>query len=192
MPQIFFGIISGFIVCICNNFSIFLHCFLLGSLRSSQVTACLPCGIQVSQRSQISTFFNLGQTRKNVLRSQTFASSHKGILIAISCTLDINDLNFWVDTRYRYCHTEKKTDVVTFLAERGLVHQQTSPKLAEIFAEGKKGVYAGFDPTADSLHVGNLVTIMALLHFQRAGHRPIVLVRTMPVCHTYSKLIPLS
>ena len=76
----FFCKIWGNIACICNNFSIFLHYFLLGSLRSSQVTACLPCGIQVSQKSQMSTFLNLGQTRKNVLRSQTFASSYKGIL----------------------------------------------------------------------------------------------------------------
>src|SRR6185369_10971243 len=36
--------------------------------------------------------------------------------------------------------------------------------------------YAGFDPTAASLHVGNLVPIMALVHLQRAGHRPIALV----------------
>lgn len=38
-------------------------------------------------------------------------------------------------------------------------------------------IYAGFDPTADSLHIGNLLVIMALLQCQRAGHRPIVLVR---------------
>ena len=37
-------------------------------------------------------------------------------------------------------------------------------------------VYCGFDPTADSLHVGNLLAIIALLHCQRAGHRCIVLV----------------
>ena len=36
--------------------------------------------------------------------------------------------------------------------------------------------YIGFDPTADSLHIGSLVQIMILIHFQRAGHRPIALV----------------
>lgn len=37
-------------------------------------------------------------------------------------------------------------------------------------------IYAGFDPTADSLHVGNLLIIMGLLHCQRAGHHPIALI----------------
>lgn len=37
-------------------------------------------------------------------------------------------------------------------------------------------IYAGFDPTADSLHIGNLLVIMGLLHCQRAGHQPIALV----------------
>ena len=38
-------------------------------------------------------------------------------------------------------------------------------------------VYVGFDPTADSLHIGNLVTVMAMLHFQRAGYQPLAVVR---------------
>lgn len=38
-------------------------------------------------------------------------------------------------------------------------------------------MYAGFDPTADSLHVGNLLVIIGLIHGQRAGHQPIALVR---------------
>ena len=38
-------------------------------------------------------------------------------------------------------------------------------------------VYVGFDPTADSLHTGNLMTIMALLHFRHAGYQPIAVVR---------------
>jgi len=102
---------------------------------------------------------NLWENRKSAgVTSQVFASSRYEVRAK------------------RSCQTEKKGDVITELTARGLVHQQTSPKLAEIFAEGKKGVYAGFDPTADSLHVGNLVTLMALLHFQRAGHRPIALV----------------
>jgi hypothetical protein len=40
-------------------------------------------------------------------------------------------------------------------------------------------VYAGFDPTADSLHVGNLLIMVTLAHFQRHGHRPICLVRAL-------------
>lgn len=36
-------------------------------------------------------------------------------------------------------------------------------------------IYAGFDPTADSLHIGNLIVIIGLIHFQRAGHNPIAL-----------------
>ena len=38
-------------------------------------------------------------------------------------------------------------------------------------------MYVGFDPTADSLHVGNLLAILALLHFKRAGYQPIAVVR---------------
>ena len=48
----------------------------------------------------------------------------------------------------------------------------TEEKLAEGIATG----YIGFDPTADSLHIGNLVQIMILVHFQKAGHKPIALV----------------
>src|ERR1044071_5343402 len=43
-------------------------------------------------------------------------------------------------------------------------------------AAGQVTLYQGFDPTATSLHSGNLVGIMALAHFQRAGHRPIAVI----------------
>jgi tyrosyl-tRNA synthetase len=65
-----------------------------------------------------------------------------------------------------------------FLAElqwRGLLYQQTEGAAAH-FAAGAVTGYCGFDPTASSLHVGNLVPIMGLVHLQRAGHRPIALV----------------
>lgn len=39
-----------------------------------------------------------------------------------------------------------------------------------------QAIYAGFDPTADSLHIGNLLVLVGLLHCQRAGHQPIALV----------------
>jgi tyrosyl-tRNA synthetase len=62
------------------------------------------------------------------------------------------------------------------LEARGLVFQCTAPE--ELKARLEKGpltVYAGFDPTADGLHVGNLVPLLALARFQRAGHRAIAL-----------------
>lgn len=60
---------------------------------------------------------------------------------------------------------------------RGLVHQSTDPEhLANWLAEEPRTLYAGFDPTAPSLHVGNLLQLLLLRRFQRAGHRPIVLV----------------
>lgn len=61
------------------------------------------------------------------------------------------------------------------LAWRGLLNQYTEG-LPEWLARGTVSVYAGFDPSAPSLHVGNLVPVMGLVHLQRAGHRPIALV----------------
>src|SRR5215212_8707915 len=60
------------------------------------------------------------------------------------------------------------------LAWRGLLFQQTEGAAAAL-ASGPVAGYAGFDPTAPSLHVGSLVPIMGLVHLQRAGHRPIAL-----------------
>jgi tyrosyl-tRNA synthetase len=63
------------------------------------------------------------------------------------------------------------------LTERGFVHQTTDEAdLRAMLAEPPVTCYIGYDPTADSLHVGNLVTIMMLAHAQRAGHRPVALV----------------
>ena len=61
------------------------------------------------------------------------------------------------------------------LAWRGLLSQHTEGA-AEAFAAGQVSGYCGFDPTADSLHVGSLVPIMGLVHMQRGGHRPVALV----------------
>ena len=58
---------------------------------------------------------------------------------------------------------------------RGLVYQHTDG-LADALNAGVVSGYAGFDPTAPSLHVGNLVPVMGLMHLQRHGHRPVVLV----------------
>ena len=58
---------------------------------------------------------------------------------------------------------------------RGLL-QDHMPGVQEHLAKGPQRGYIGFDPTADSLHVGNLVPIMLLVHFQNAGHRPVALI----------------
>ncbi|HEY3233367.1 MAG TPA: tyrosine--tRNA ligase [Polyangiaceae bacterium] len=58
---------------------------------------------------------------------------------------------------------------------RGYIYQQSNAEgLSVHLAEGKRVVYCGFDPTADSLTIGNLVAILLLRHFQRTGHRPVV------------------
>jgi tyrosyl-tRNA synthetase len=62
------------------------------------------------------------------------------------------------------------------LAARGLLQDHTDlDALRRRLAEGMTTVYAGFDPTADSLHIGNLVPLLVLRRFQDAGHRPIAL-----------------
>ena len=67
--------------------------------------------------------------------------------------------------------------VLPFLRERGLVAQVTHEEaLRELLDREPVTVYCGFDPTADSLHVGHLRPIMLLMHLQRFGHRPVALV----------------
>ena len=58
---------------------------------------------------------------------------------------------------------------------RGMLHD-IMPGTEEALNKESVGGYIGFDPTADSLHIGSLVQIMILLHFQRAGHKPIALI----------------
>jgi len=66
-------------------------------------------------------------------------------------------------------------DLIDALTARGLF-QECTPGLAARLAQGPISGYVGFDPTADSLHVGSLVPVMGLLWLQRSGGRPIVLV----------------
>ena len=68
-----------------------------------------------------------------------------------------------------------KTNLYDTLAERGLVAQCTDENIRQRL-EKPLAAYIGFDPTADSLHVGSLVPIMTLAHLQRHGHKPVVLV----------------
>jgi tyrosyl-tRNA synthetase len=62
------------------------------------------------------------------------------------------------------------------LTWRGLIQQSSDPQLAEKMRAEPFSLYCGFDPTADSLHVGSLVPLVALMRAQRAGHTPIALV----------------
>ena len=61
------------------------------------------------------------------------------------------------------------------LTWRGMVHQ-SMPGTEEYLKKGMTSAYLGIDPTADSLHIGHLVGVMMLKHFQRSGHKPIALV----------------
>jgi len=67
------------------------------------------------------------------------------------------------------------TNYIEELQWRGMIHD-VMPGADEHLAEAMRNAYVGFDPTADSLHIGNLVTIMMLAHFQRSGHKPVALV----------------
>jgi tyrosyl-tRNA synthetase len=67
------------------------------------------------------------------------------------------------------------TNFVEELRWRGML-QDIMPGTEEKLNEGMTSGYIGFDPTADSLHVGHLTQIMTLIHFQRAGHKPYALV----------------
>lgn len=67
------------------------------------------------------------------------------------------------------------TNFVDELRWRGMLHD-IMPNTEEKLNEGMCAGYIGFDPTADSLHVGHLTQIMTLIHFQRAGHKPFALV----------------
>lgn len=66
-------------------------------------------------------------------------------------------------------------DFVEEMQWRGMVHDMM-PGTQEELNKGMTNAYIGFDPTADSLHIGNMVQIMTLVHFQRCGHKPFALV----------------
>lgn len=68
-----------------------------------------------------------------------------------------------------------KYNLIEELTWRGLFHQHIAG-IEELLQTEQVTGYVGFDPTADSLHIGNLVPIMLLVHLQRAGHKPVALV----------------
>ena len=68
-----------------------------------------------------------------------------------------------------------RMNFVEELKWRGMIHD-IMPGTQEQFAKEMTSAYIGFDPTADSLHIGSLVQIMILVHLQKAGHKPVALV----------------
>jgi len=68
-----------------------------------------------------------------------------------------------------------KENFVKEITWRGMLHD-VMPGTEEHLMEAMRSAYVGFDPTADSLHIGNLVPIMMLAHYQRCGHKPVALV----------------
>src|SRR5579862_2187760 len=85
----------------------------------------------------------------------------------------------WENRSNRHLHkmmtTKSRSAFLEELRWRGFLEAATSDDLDEYLAE-RRTMYVGFDPTADSLHLGNLIPVMALAHAQRQGHRPLVLV----------------
>ncbi|SKB89429.1 tyrosyl-tRNA synthetase [Daejeonella lutea] len=80
----------------------------------------------------------------------------------------------------QFCYICRKNNIarMNFVEElrwRGMLHD-IMPGTEEELNKGQTSGYIGFDPTADSLHVGHLTQIMTLIHFQRAGHKPFALV----------------
>ncbi len=68
-------------------------------------------------------------------------------------------------------------NILDVLQERGFVKQIThEDELRDLLGKESVTFYTGYDPTADSLHVGHFLQVMAMAHMQRAGHRPIVLI----------------
>ncbi|MBT7437385.1 MAG: tyrosine--tRNA ligase [Cellvibrionales bacterium] len=71
---------------------------------------------------------------------------------------------------------DQSEKLIEDLQARGLIAQMTSAdKLVEHLSSDSRSLYCGFDPTADSLHIGSLVPLLVLKRFQEAGHKPIVL-----------------
>ena len=67
------------------------------------------------------------------------------------------------------------SNFIEVLRWRGMIHD-VMPGAEDHLLEHMRSAYVGFDPTADSLHIGNLVPIMLLAHYQQCGHKPFALV----------------
>ena len=72
--------------------------------------------------------------------------------------------------------TNRTSTLLDELRWRGFLDATTADDLDAYLNEARRTIYVGFDPTADSLHLGSLIPVMGLAHVQRHGHRPLVLV----------------
>jgi len=72
--------------------------------------------------------------------------------------------------------TRSRSSLLEELRWRGFLDATTADDLDSYLGEARRTIYVGFDPTADSLHLGSLIPVMGLAHVQRCGHRPLVLV----------------
>ncbi|KAF5482281.1 hypothetical protein F2P56_002864, partial [Juglans regia] len=72
--------------------------------------------------------------------------------------------------------TSRRRDVVEILQQRGLLESITSSTIHDAVSSGPVKVYCGFDPTAESLHLGNLLGLIVLSWFQRCGHHAVALI----------------
>lgn len=71
----------------------------------------------------------------------------------------------------------KKQQIIQFLQDRQLIHQTTEKNLTNTLSQFEKiKVYCGFDPTAESLHVGHLIPLLCLKYFQQAGYEPFIVI----------------
>lgn len=69
-----------------------------------------------------------------------------------------------------------KNNVFDVLMERGYIEQTTHEELRELLGKESVPFYIGFDPTADSLHIGHFISLMVASQMQKAGHKPIILI----------------
>ena len=74
-------------------------------------------------------------------------------------------------------------NVYDVLKERGFVEQCThEEEIIQLLGKESVTFYIGFDPTADSLHIGHFIQIMVMAHMQRHGHRPIAILPVERIC----------
>mmetsp|Transcript_1976 Transcript_1976/g.5008 ORF Transcript_1976/g.5008 Transcript_1976/m.5008 type:complete len:241 (-) Transcript_1976:1132-1854(-) len=106
-----------------------------------------------------------GWQQATCFRARTFARVSKGAAFASVAPTDAP----------ANASTAPLPNVVRTLRERGLVQDVTSEQLEQLTVSQSVPVYCGFDPTADSLHLGNLLGIIVLSWFQRCGHQPVAL-----------------
>jgi len=82
----------------------------------------------------------------------------------------------WAQDLMDHLYEDKSKNVYDILSERGYIEQVThEDEVKDLLNKEKVTFYIGFDPTADSLHVGHFIQLMVMMHMQKAGHKPIAL-----------------